>query len=208
MKKKYMLRAAIITATFMMAAQNSLALRSSGLYLGVKFGVSNRSETYYNNEKYSTTINEGLKDASPVFGGLVFGVRFPPSLRLDIEAYFREILADAVSSGYSKGGITSSSIILNLYYNFLDQDLVKAYVNGGLGKTLSYAVLESDDTDSGMKPNSSLTWLVGAGVTFSMWNFINIDAGYRFINTGKMNLRNFGFKQTYNDFYIGLRVGF
>jgi opacity protein-like surface antigen len=209
MKKhiKYAL-CSIIMSTVLITAQNSSALWSSGLYLGMRVGVSDRSETHYNNEGYNTKITEGLKKASPVFAGLIFGVRFPPSLRLDIEASFREILENVVNNSYGDGSINSASVTVNLYYNFLDRNLVKAYINGGLGKTLSYAVIKSDDTDSGIKLNSSLTWLVGAGVTFSLWNFVNLDTGYRFIDTGKINLKNFSLRQNHNEFYVGLRFGF
>jgi opacity protein-like surface antigen len=79
---------------------------------------------------------------------------------------------------------------------------LKFYLNGGAGSTTFVKGF------SGGKLNNSFTWLAGLGVTFSLFNIINLDVGYRFISLGELKLENSSFKQNSNNVYLGLRFGF
>ncbi len=102
-------------------------------------------------------------------------------------------------------GVGAISTMGNFYYNFLDLNLLKFFVNIGVGNTKLFSFSEIDKKEN-------FTWNTGLGVNISLFNVANVDIGYRYIDMGKLKLKNeidlIKLNQKARDIYAGLRFDF
>jgi opacity protein-like surface antigen len=133
--------------------------------------------------------------------GAVAGIRFL-GFRADLEYGFRNGLAETrLNDNLELETINAHNIFVNLYYNVLSFSFIKAYVNGGIGNVSFVKNFNS-------KINSEFAWLLGFGLNFSLFEVMNLDFGYRYVNMGKLKLSGAALERISNDIFVGLRFGF
>lgn len=129
-------------------------------------------------------------DGSIIAGGGV-GYRFTSSLRGDVMLAYRGFysLNDKTFEATYHAGITSTTVMLNGYYDF-SAGGVRPYVGAGIG----WARNETDrlvqdfglgfaNTFSGAtRDDTAVALMAGIGVPYSGWT---LDIGYRYIDLGK-----------------------
>jgi opacity protein-like surface antigen len=194
-----------------LATADSSAILPVGFYAGPRIGMnidSNKTSSNSTDGSISDSLSEQdqlkmdvVSGNKSFYIGAVAGVRFL-SFRFDLEYGFRNALAKSrLNENLEFETINGHNIFANLYYNVIDLPFVKFYVNGGLG-SISFVKNFSN------KINSEFSWLAGLGLTFSLFNILNLDFGYRYVDMAKLKLENNTFKQKSNDLFIGLRFGF
>lgn len=151
-----------------------------GLNAGLRFGNSSN-----NKESKARDIKKDSKFfVAPNINFRLF------SLRGELEYIYRHNFLKINNSS-----VRAETVMANLYYNFFDIYLAKLYVNGGYGNTKF--------TGAGSHENKN-TFSVGLGANISLFDALNVDAGYRYINMGKIN----SVRQDSHDIYVGFRIGF
>lgn len=83
------------------------------------------------------------------------------------------------------------TVTYNLYADYEMNGLFTPYLMGGLGA--AFLDMEVSFTDNGVKYESSydktaFAWQLGAGVGIKVTNNVDIDLGYRYFNTGNVEL--------------------
>jgi opacity protein-like surface antigen len=177
MKKIFILFSFVSCLLFVNSAN---ALLPVGMSFGLRGGnsfssIKNVSTNTSKDSKFFIAPNLGIK---------LF------SLRGEVEYIYRH--------NFLKVNNTSTkaeSTMFNLYYNFFSLYFAKLYVNGGYGTT-------KFSLNSTNKSNN--TYSVGIGANLSFFDTVNIDAGYRYMDMGKINST----KMDSHDVYVGLRFGF
>jgi opacity protein-like surface antigen len=216
---------------FLLNSQNSSALLPFGVYFGgrvystggIEKGFS--SPELYGKEKLplSLAFNLGIRlfsfrlEIEPNFFGIIAGEQGNLNLKNALDSY-----QDAEGNQKHISGFCGLSVLANLYYNLVDLTFFKFYLNGGMGKTWfsKFSTLTEQEKLFTNDPENytpslpgtgttAFTWLMGAGVTFSLFNVINLDIGYRFIHFNNLKLENYKLDgNSINAVYTGLRLGF
>lgn len=177
MRRIFILFSFVICFLFLNSAN---ALLPIGINGGLRIGNS------FNSIK---NAKNGMKDDASLFVAPSIGVKLF-SLRGELEYIYRDKFLKVANHSTK-----AESVMFNLYYNFFDLYLAKLYVNGGYGNTKFSC--------NGDKENNN-TYDVGLGANISLFDAVNIDAGYRYVNMGKVNSTRIDSR----DIYVGLRFGF
>ena len=172
------------------------ALLPVGVYYGFRGGVN----TVAKDHKISTS-NLDTKDGKP-FGAVNLGIRLL-DFRFEAEYAYRYHFSQYTYAPGKNKNISAQNIMGNLYYNFIDLSLVKLYINGGVGET-------KFSGGSMVKKNENFTWNAGFGANLSLFDVANLDVGYRYVDMGKLEIKNttVKVKQKSHDVYAGIRFGF
>ncbi len=177
MRRIFILFSFVICFLFLNSANALLPVGISG---GLRVGNS------FNSIK---NAKNGMKDDGSLFVAPNIGVKLF-SLRGELEYIYRDKFLKVADHSAK-----AESVMFNLYYNFFDLYLAKLYVNGGYGNTKFSC--------NGDKKNNN-TYNVGLGANISLFDIVNVDAGYRYVNMGKVNSARIDS----HDIYVGLRFGF
>lgn len=113
-----------------------------------------------------------------------FGYAFQNGLRLEGELGSRYSEMDEVSvSGYGtgeiEGDVTTTSMMANVFYDFMPAEKVSPFVGAGLG----FANIEADIDHYGDDDDTVLAYQLAAGVSFSVTQRLKIDVQYRYFAT-------------------------
>mgnify|MGYP001825536993 FL=1 len=128
--------------------------------------------------------------------GLVFGARVAPNFRAEVELSYsnsdvdKTTLAGTVSNDIdADGDLSSTSLLINGWYEFEMKSSWRPYVGGGIGYTKVDADIDTapslstfDDSDGGF------SYQIGFGVTFPIGQSGTIDIGYRYRETPNLKL--------------------
>ncbi|MDR3079245.1 MAG: hypothetical protein LBU15_04405 [Rickettsiales bacterium] len=173
-------------------ARDSRALLPVGLYVGAR----GTADTRISSRTSAIDLEPGFIGS----GSFIAGLRLF-SFRVDLEYALGAFRTNDIDIS-----ILGHSLLGNVYYNLFDSILLKLYLNGGAGRTtFAHSSLLEDEAETF---TSSFTWLVGAGVTFSLFNVVNLDIGYRFMDFGNPQLDYCDDDWTSSTVYLALRFGF
>ena len=128
--------------------------------------------------------------------GLVFGARVAPNLRAEVELSYsnsdvdKTRVAGTVSNVLAADGdLSSTSLLVNGWYEFETNSSWRPYVGGGIGYTKVDADVDTmpsfstfDDSDGGF------SYQIGFGVTFPVGQSGTVDIGYRYRETPNLKL--------------------
>ena len=90
-----------------------------------------------------------------------------------------------------------------LYFDIPFKSAIRPFVNGGFGRHETKITQgKSKETRKGS------VWNLGGGVTWNVSNAVNIDLGYRYIETGDFKTRNGTVESQNHLVYIGWRYVF
>ncbi len=172
------------------------AILPVGIYYGIRGGLNTT-----NKDNKINQIKLDTKSGKP-FASVNAGIRLL-SFRFEAEYAYRYNFTTYENPKSKK--INAQNIMGNVYYNFLDLPLLKFFVNGGIGDTKFSGC-------SGIDNKDNFTWNAGFGVNVSLFNTINLDVGYRYVDMGELKVKNGSdlvkLNQRAQDIYAGLRFGF
>jgi opacity protein-like surface antigen len=125
--------------------------------------------------------------------GLVFGARVAPNLRAEVELSYSNSDVDKTSTVLNviaaDGDLSSTSLLINGWYEFETNSSWRPYVGGGIGYTKVDADIDTapsfstfNDSDGGF------SYQIGFGVTFPVGQSGTVDIGYRYRETPNLNL--------------------
>lgn len=170
-------------------------------YAGVNFGYEHAA---YNDVAYHDTFtSEDFVYSEKGHVGNVMGDGFTTGAAAGLEYRACDVLGlrGEVEYMYSRinnatlkttdGDITEKiafdsnthALLLNVYTDFHNTTAFTPYLTAGLGWGWSDVREDSNDTEDGslrIKDNG-LAWQVGAGVSYSVTDALNLDLGYRFV---------------------------
>ena len=116
--------------------------------------------------------------------------------------------SDALSaSGLINDELKSASYMLNAYIDFMPEYIVSPYISAGIGYTdleINETITDSLGRQKYSWDKNAFTWSVGAGATLRINKCLNLDAGYRYLNYGKIE----GARMKSHEWYGGLRYTF
>lgn len=185
--KKYIL---FIFIFIIVSVTKANAILPVGFYFGAK--GSQYIGTHSNNNKYNLDINDSSFSPSFVVGARLL------DLRAELEYMYR-FNSSKISNGIKNKKFDTDIKMLNVYYDFFEFLFFKLYANAGIGKyDIKTSLVETDN---------SKVWNVGIGTTFSLLNILNVDAGIRHVNMGKMKYIDKTSKQSFEEIYAGIRFG-
>ncbi len=186
---------ALFLISFLMLSIDAHAIIPVGAYYGFKGGLTMQDKDI-NKTTGDTTKN---KDKNYFLSADV-GVRLL-KFRLELEYTFRPDTTK-VASLIKKDDVVAHNIMGNVYYNFLELPFFKFYVNGGIGNTKFTG-------SSNIDKSNSFTWSAGLGTNFSLFNVVNLDVGYRYVDMGEVKFKSGkNIDKHAHDIYAGVRFGF
>lgn len=204
------------------------------------------SAAYQNKVRYSNNLD---KNESDTLGGLrlAYGIVLPVEkhhIRAEIEYgyngdskldndIFYMIAAKKTQGiqGYIgedvgfTNKVKSQFVMTNVYYDFVNDTDFTPYFSAGIG----YAKLKSENgisvrgvTEKFSESSNNFAWSLGAGVSYDITDNFVLDAGYRYIDYGKVksskefsipgqtfnHVGNMSAKMTSNELNVGLRYTF
>ncbi len=181
----------IFVFMFLFCSSYAYAGLPIGAYVGVGGGVP-----------ISTNTKKGdsfkIENNSTPFVNLSAGLRFL-RFRGELEYIYRYENQNIKMENDDKR-ISSSSVMGNLYYNFIEIPFVRFYVNGGLGYT--------DFSSKIVKDNGDFSYSLGFGAGFTMFEAFTLNVGYRYHDMGRSEVLNKKVHFYSNDVYVGIRMGF
>jgi opacity protein-like surface antigen len=148
-------------------------------------------------------LEDESMDNSWTFGGGL-GLYLSPNWRTDVTADYRRdadlhgFLPDAnpFIAGDRNFSLNNTVLLANLYYDFGSRMDLNPYVGAGIGWAFNHThngeatdqcgcVSSIEDGDQ-----TSFAWALMAGVTKSLHDGLNLDAGYRFLSMGEAHTGN------------------
>lgn len=166
--------------------------RRNGPYIALKAGFSNT-------DMKSGHFNE--KDNS-FSGGTAIGVRA------------RNVRAEAEVQSHTRVSwdnmdLTQDSLGLQLYFNLPLRSRLQPFLNVGGGMMFMGASIDDNRRTSRDDDREALFWNVGAGLSFTATNHVNIDVGYRYTDVQEEEFfHTFKLKSRINEGYVALRYTF
>ena len=121
--------------------------------------------------------------------GAVFGATIASNTRAELELAYKSTDSDGLTLGSAKsdasGGLSSTSLLLNFWYDFPTMGNIRPYAGAGLG----IATVDNDVSGGGTRFDSSdegITYQIGAGLQFPVSDRGTIDFGYRYQTVRKL----------------------
>lgn len=196
-----------VAACLFAANANAVELKQ---YVSGKLTYSDMS----NDVKY-TEEDGGAKekaDDNVLGGSFAYGIK-AGAVRTELELNIHEDAEKKYTEdGDSwKNSLENNSIMLNAYYDIDTGTKFTPYVGAGIGMArLKGKVTDTDESISKSKTN--FAWQVGAGVSYAMTDNLSLDAGYRYMDSGDVTIKeDWGkvkFDSTSHEFLLGARYAF
>jgi len=154
------------------------------------------------------SYNEKIKLNDNTWGGhIAVGAKYG-AFRLETEynqdKSTRKIFAwDSNDSDREKFNVKTQSLMLNAYYDFNLCSRFTPYVGVGAGiAKLNFRVKDYEEGYSESNTTSNFAWQVGAGVSYAATDSMDVDFGYRYVDTGAANFH----KTVYDEYKYGLKL--
>jgi opacity protein-like surface antigen len=139
---------------------------------------------------------------------VAFGSAYDNGARAEVELGYRNNDLDEFSEpGFSEsidGDVSTLSLMVNGFYDFIPNGTVSPFVGGGIG----IANVEGDIEGFGSEDDTVLAYQVAAGVSFAVSHHTKIDMQYRFFGTDDPDFDTFEAEYTTHNLMIGLRQSF
>jgi len=171
-----------------------------GGFAGTVFGVDAQGENASLLANDSLIAKQDFDPSGEFALGLVFGARVAPNVRAEVELSYSNSNVDGTKltlrtpgSFDSKGDLSSTSLLVNAWYDFETNSSWRPYVGGGIGYTsvdadVDAAVAPANFSDS----DGGFSYQIGFGVTFPVGQSGTIDIGYRYRETPNLKLTSGG----------------
>lgn len=176
-----------------------------GVYIAVRGGTSDQNIKDAKDSATSDALSE--LDSVSMFSGAV-GYKYS-YFRAELEYTWRDDYSDnqITASGLINDELKSTSYMLNAYIDFMPEYIVSPYISAGIGYTdleINETITDSLGRQKYSWDKNAFTWSVGAGATLRINKCLNLDAGYRYLNYGKIE----GARMKSHEWYGGLRYTF
>lgn len=176
-----------------------------GVYIAVRGGTSDQNIKDAKDSATSGALSE--LDSVSMFSGAV-GYKYS-YFRAELEYTWRDDYSDnqITASGLINDELKSTSYMLNAYIDFMPEYIVSPYISAGIGYTdleINETITDSLGRQKYSWDKNAFTWSVGAGATLRINKCLNLDAGYRYLNYGKIE----GARMKSHEWYGGLRYTF
>ena len=177
-----------------------------GIYIAVRGGTSDQNIKDAKDSVTADALDE--LDSVSMFSGAV-GYKYS-YFRAELEYTWRDDYSDTkiIYGSLQNDELKSTSYMLNAYIDFMPEYIVSPYISAGIGYTDLEINETTIDTAQGKQKYSwdknAFTWSVGAGATLRINKSLNLDAGYRYLNYGKIE----GARMKSHEWYGGLRYTF
>lgn len=190
-----------------------------GLTGGAEYRVNNwlglRGEIEYmysrqNNANFKVTFEDGF-DFEKFAGqnGVIIDENgmwtFPEDFDQDAFNEAAQKAAEAGNTPYAHNmaiDINTHTMLLNVYADFHNKTAFTPYITAGIGYAWTDMKRDTKDDPMHIKDNG-LAWQVGAGISYSMTDTLNLDLGYRFIKLATMKGTDTTFESWDNGEYYG-----
>jgi opacity protein-like surface antigen len=185
---------ALMASIFMCNIVNAEEIKTeSPFYARIDVGLSQPNEKLDSNDTY---YNQRLLRSE--FYGVGAGYIFNKNVRSDLTLTGRTNYKFSYDGTNDDGNInanqqiSSTTLMLNTYYNVPVNDTFSPYVNAGLGVSRIsmgdyYATYNDGELvhSSGSNNNYNLAWSIGLGAQVKLTNNLSCDTFFRFIDMGK-----------------------
>lgn len=179
--KKVLLSATAFTLIAMM--HNPAHAECDGLYVALRGGIV---EHEVEGDSSSTMFSDTIKydDQKLMLSGAL-GYRYK-HFRGEAEFVYRDFV-EGDDPWYSEKYKTYS-YMLNAYYDFMPYHWWSPYVSAGVGfsKLKTNAVDKQANIVDFAKETTKFSWAVGGGLSLKVTNRLNVDAGYRYYELGRL----------------------
>ena len=183
----------LITLMFVLVLLGSLAVSTcvaaQGPYLGINSSVVAVNDIDLSGAEFRTDRGWGIG----IVGGYDFG-----RYRLEGELTYRKNEVDDVeisSWGHrdmtGDGDITSTSFLVNGYFDFENKTMFTPYVGFGLGAaSIAFNNVSASGIDLVDDDSSMLAAQLAFGCSYAINEFVALDIGYRYFFTDEIELTN------------------
>lgn len=190
----------------------------------VSYSKANVKEHYFDEEDGTSGYDKLMNKAAPALS-VAYGLDFGKGFRSDVEFTYGFNAKKSSSDDEGSETIKSNqmSLMLNGYYDIATGTKWTPYVNLGLGMSKQTVKANGVDVDEDEEEpwsvkfsDTTFTWQVGAGVSYEVAKNLVVDAGYRYVDYGKMKdsiveedeTEDFEAKTKANVLSIGARYAF
>ena len=200
--KKYLLSTVAFALTAFLSASSHA--ECDGIYAAFRAGVVEHDVAGDTDGMNSDTIQ--YDDKKLMLSGAL-GYRYK-HFRTEFEYIWRDYV-DGNDPWYSEKYKTYS-YMLNAYWDFMPYHWWSPYINAGIG--LSQLKVNAVDTQMPQmgvadfaENTTKFSWSLGAGLSLKVTNRLNVDAGYRYFDLGRMGSAD---NDTAQEIYGGIRYVF
>lgn len=172
-------------------------------------------------------VSVDIESKSGMGLGLALGYDFGNSMRIEGEYAYQKNDMDKLAMSYEgvgmslglDGDTSSSTFLVNAYYDFTNLSAVTPYMSAGIGYSKVEAEIAGlsgsedlvEDEElvlEGSEDDSVLAYQVGAGVGFAVSETLILDAKYRYFATEDLDFEGVDVEHSSHNFYVGIRLGF
>lgn len=148
-------------------------------------------------------VSLDLRPSSDFTLGAVIGATIQKNVRAEVELSYQSTDSDGVKFGSTKqdasGGLSSVSLLVNLWYDFPTMGNFRPYAGAGIGiATVENDVKTGAGATSFDSSNEGFTYQIGAGLQIPVSDRGVIDLGYRFRSIRELSFES---KSTTNIVY-------
>lgn len=201
----------IILPFFLLAflgAVSSARAQTSHVYFAGYMGLVRSHDQPFAETTSGSNGDIEMDNANSFAGAL--GLRFSRNLRLEAELGYRSQNIDSMDTATGSfdlgGDITTTSAMLNVFYDFDVPWKFQPFVTAGLG----LAWIEADIRPSGgptpvaADDSIDLTWAVGGGLKYRMSPTLAFTGGYRYLDMTDLELGSYDIEYSNHEFRVGL----
>lgn len=211
---------AVLALVCVLALPGMVRAEGTGLYLAPKFLMSIQSN-YPSLEIGRESRDKGYSQFT-LGGALALGYDFNALCDVPVRAEVEYALRGNSQKSWTEDGLgikgawNTSTLFLNLYYDFRNSTAFTPYVGAGLGMAFNYANYTFAAGDGSVNFDDHVTtfaWNVGAGVACDITDNLAVDLGYRYVNLGyyEVDIANVGKAKNQpsnHEVLLGLRYTF
>ena len=136
------------------------------------------------------------------------GNAYENGLRGEVEFGYRTSDVDDfdsdLGSGSNNGDISTISLMVNGYYDFMPKETICPFIGAGIG----YANVEGDFDELGSEDDNVLAYQVAVGVAFAINPQTKIDVQYRYFDTDDGDFDNLEVEYGTHNAMLGVRYSF
>ncbi len=204
----------IITGCTMLLSISSVAYSATGPYLSVNVGVAIPEDSDITDSELPGMTMD-LESDEGLAVGVAVGYSFPCNMRIEGEFAYQENDLDKVSlygiDADLTGDTSSSSFLVNGYYDFKNTSAFTPFIGGGIGM----AKVEINDLNSPGSGDPDVSdddtvfaYQIGAGVAYTITEQVSLDVKYRYFGTSDPELGGSDVEYSSHNLYAGIRISF
>lgn len=153
--------------------------------------------------------NEAEISFDPGFGiTAAIGNAYENGLRAEVEFGYRTSDIDEFDSDFGSGSINGDistiSLMVNGYYDFMPKETICPFIGAGIG----YANVEGDIDELGSEDDNVLAYQVAVGVAFAINPQTKIDVQYRYFDTDDGDFDGLEVEYGTHNAMLGVRYSF